>query len=80
MQVQRLEQLSHGDLLPFQLVHDTFSVYAVRLFDEAQQVLLVHAGGCVDVGVHLRRRWRFGSTEVQVISAVVTVSGHERAP
>lgn len=53
MQVERLEQLSHGDLLPFKVVHDTVSVHTVRPLDEAQQMLLVHAGGCVDVSVHL---------------------------
>lgn len=53
VKVERLEQLSHGDLLPFQVVHDTVSVHTVRPLDEAQQMLLVHAGSCVDVSVHL---------------------------
>lgn len=53
MQVERLEQLLHGDLAALELVHDALGVHAVSLLDEAQQVLLVHAGGGVDVGVHL---------------------------
>lgn len=53
VQVERLEQLLHGDLAALELVHDSLGVHAVSLLDEAQQVLLVHAGGGVDVGVHL---------------------------
>lgn len=53
VQVKGLKELLHGDLFPFQLVHDAIGVHAVGLLDEAQQVLLVHAGGGVDVGVHL---------------------------
>lgn len=53
VQVKGLEELLHSDLSPFKVVHDAVGVHAVRLLDEAQQVLLVHAGGGVDVGVHL---------------------------
>lgn len=53
VQVERLEQLLHGDLAALELVHDALGVHAVGLLDEAQQVLLVHAGGGVNVGVHL---------------------------
>lgn len=60
MQVQGLKELLHGDLPALQLVHDAVGVHAVRLLDEAQQVLLVHAGGGVDVGVHLGRQRRGG--------------------
>lgn len=55
MQVKGLKELLHGDLLPFEVVHYTFSIHTVRLFDEAQQVLLVHAGSSMDVSVHLER-------------------------
>lgn len=54
MKVETLKQLPHGDLLPFKKVHDSIGIDAVRLFDEAQQMLLVHAGSSVDVGVHLK--------------------------
>lgn len=60
MQVQGLEELLHGDLLALQLVHYAFGVHAVRFLDEAQQVLLVHAGSSVDVGVDLGRQRRGG--------------------
>lgn len=53
VQVKGLEELLHSDLSPFKVVHDAVSIHAVRLLDEAQQVLLVHAGSSVDVGVHL---------------------------
>lgn len=53
VQVERLEQLLHGDLAAVELVHDALGIHAVSLLDEAQQVLLVHAGGGVDVRVHL---------------------------
>lgn len=54
MQVQGLEKLLHGYFFPVKLVHDAVGIHAVGFFDEAQQMLLVHAGGSVDVGVHLR--------------------------
>lgn len=54
VQVERLEQLSHGDFLPFKLVHNTVSIHTVRPLDEAQQMLLVHAGSSMDVSVHLK--------------------------
>lgn len=65
VQVERLEELLHGDLLPSKVVHNAVGIHAVRLLDEAQQVLLVHAGSSVDVGVHLGpRRGREQITEV----------------
>lgn len=53
VQVQWLKKLLHGYFFPLKLVHDAVSIHAVGFFDEAQQMLLVHAGGSVDVGVHL---------------------------
>lgn len=53
MQVEGLVELLHGDLATFEVVHDPVCIEAVRLLDEAQQVLLVHAGRSVDVSVHL---------------------------
>ena len=53
VQVQPLEQLLQGHVLPVHLPHHALGVHAVRVLDEAQQVLLVHAGRRVDVGVHL---------------------------
>lgn len=65
VQVERLEELLHGDLLPSKVVHNAVGIRAVRLLDEAQQVLLVHAGSSVDVGVHLEpQRGRKKVTEV----------------
>lgn len=63
VQVERLEQLLHGDLAALELVHDALGVHAVSLLDEAQQVLLVHAGGGVDVGVHLGEEREGGGGE-----------------
>jgi len=56
VQVEALEELLQGHVLALQVVDDAVGVHAVRAFDEAQQVLLVHAGGGVDVGVHLQAR------------------------
>lgn len=65
VQVQGLEELLHGDLTALQLVHDALSVHAVRLLDEAQQVLLVHAGSGMDVGVNLGRQRRGGELRAE---------------
>lgn len=54
MQVESLKELLHGDLATFEFVHNTVSVHAVRLLDKAKEVFLVHAGGSMDVGVHLQ--------------------------
>lgn len=55
MQLEGLKKLFHGDLPPFEVVYDAVRIHPVGLFDKAQQVLLVHAGSSVDVGVHLER-------------------------
>ena len=57
MQFEVLEQLLHGDFLALKIVHDAVAVVTVRLLDEAQEMLLVHAGSCVDVRVNLMREW-----------------------
>lgn len=53
VQVEGLEKLLHRYFFPLQLVHDAVGIHAVGLLDEAQQMLLVHAGRGVDVCVHL---------------------------
>lgn len=58
MQVEALEQLPHGDLPAFKVVDDTVGIHAVRLLDKAQQVLLVHAGSSVDMGVNLGNEYK----------------------
>ena len=52
-QVHGLEHLVEGHHLPIDLAHSNLSVRLQAFLDEPQQVLLVHAGGGVDVGVHL---------------------------
>lgn len=79
VQVKGIKELLHGDLLPFQLVHYTLRVHAVGLLDEAQQVLLVHAGGSVDVGVHLEWQER-GSEWVVGVGVVIAPLHHKREP
>lgn len=80
MQVQGLKELLHGDLSPVKFVHNALSIYAVRPLDEAQQMLLVHAGGSVDVGVHLewQRDDREWITRVWGLGGVITLLGHKR--
>ena len=52
-QVHGLEHLIEAHHLPINLAHADLAVSLQTLLDEPQQVLLVHAGGGVDVGVHL---------------------------
>lgn len=53
VQVKGLKKLLHCYFFPLKLVHDAVGIHAVGLLDEAQQMLLVHAGRGVDVCVHL---------------------------
>lgn len=78
MQVEGLEELLHGDLFSFKFVHDTVRVHTVRLLDEAQQVLLIHAGSSMDVGVHLAEIKIEWITDVWSLFVVTTVFGHKR--
>lgn len=55
-QVHGLEHLLEGLAAAALYVHDLLGVLLHGSLDEAQQVLLVHAGGRVDVRVHLERR------------------------
>lgn len=52
--VQAVEHLPQGDLLATLLGHSPVRFCLVCVLDEAQQVLLVHAGSCVDVRVYLQ--------------------------
>ena len=52
-QIHGLEDFIEGHHLPVDLAHTDLPVSLQALLDEPQQVLLVHAGGGVDVGVHL---------------------------
>ena len=59
-QVERLEDLLQSHHPVSVLANRHVTVCLQRLLDEPQQVLLVHAGGGVDVGVHLGRQERVG--------------------
>ena len=52
-EVHGLEDLVKGHDLVVDLAHPDISVRLDALLDEAQQVLLIHAGRAVDVGVNL---------------------------
>ena len=52
-EVHGLEDLVKGHDLVVDLAHPDIRVRLDALLDEAQQVLLVHAGRAVDVGVNL---------------------------
>lgn len=58
VQIEGSKELLHCDFFAFQFVHNTVSIHTVRFLDEAQQVLLVHAGCSMDVGVYLGRQSR----------------------
>ena len=67
-QVHRLEDLVQGHRLPVLGQADgRVGLGLERLLDEAQQVLLVHAGGRVDVGVHLKMRQLYLKTCLVVV-------------
>lgn len=53
MQVERSEKFLHGHFLALQNVHHPIRVHAVGLLDETQKMLLVHAGGSMDVSINL---------------------------
>ena len=59
-QVHRLEDLveGHGLAVPRQ-ADGSLGFGLESLLDEAQEVLLVHAGGRVDVSVHLQNQQHF---------------------
>ena len=71
VQVQPLEQLLQGHVLPVHFPHHALGVHTVRVLDEAQQVLLVHAGRRVDVGVHLPAGW--GTQRVRGLDGFYTL-------
>lgn len=51
--VEVFKHLSEGQLPPALLQHHTVCLRLVGGLDEVQKVLLGHAGGCMDVCVHL---------------------------
>lgn len=79
MQVEGLEKLLHCYFFPLKIVHDAVSIHAVGFFDEAQQMLLVHAGCGVDVGVHLEGAAK-RSEEGRGRGGVITMFGHKGEP
>lgn len=76
VQVKGLEKLLHCYFFPLKFVHDAVSIHAVGFFDEAQQMLLVHAGRGVDVGVHLEGQQR--TEKNRGWSGVLTMFDHKR--
>lgn len=76
VQVKGLEKLLHCYFFPLKLVHDAVSIHAVGFFDEAQQMLLVHAGRGMDVCVHLEGQQR--TEENRACRGVLTIFGHKR--
>lgn len=76
VQVKVLEKLLQCYFFPFKLVHDAVGIHAVGLFDEAQQMLLVHAGRGVDVCVHLEGQQR--TEKNRGGTGVLTMFGHKR--
>ena len=56
--VEVFKHLSEGQLPPTLLQHHTVCLRLVGGLDEVQKVLLGHAGGCMDVCVHLGKERR----------------------
>ena len=61
-QVEGLEDLLESHHPVAVLANRHVTVCLQGLLDEPQQVLLVHAGGGVDVGVHLGRQEKVGGS------------------
>lgn len=53
MHIQLSEKFLQSQALLFSAVDHPVGVNMVRFLNEAQQVLLVHAGSCMDVSIHL---------------------------
>ena len=56
MQLKETEEFLHRHFLALELVHHAVGVHTVGPLDEAKEMLLVHAGRCVDVSVDLQGR------------------------
>lgn len=56
MQIEGFKDFLQGDILALDIMHHSFSIYSVRLLDEAQKMLLVHAGSSMNVSVDLQKK------------------------
>lgn len=56
VQVKRFKKRLHGNFLALQNMHHSIWIHTVGLLDEAEEMLLVHAGGSMDVSIHLHQR------------------------
>lgn len=56
VQMKRFKKLLHGNFLALQNMHHPIWIHTVGLLDEAEKVLLVHAGGSMDVSINLHQR------------------------
>lgn len=56
VQIELLKKLFQSEFFAFGVINYTVSIHTIRLLDETQKVLLVHAGCSMDVCIHLRRQ------------------------
>lgn len=61
MQIEGGEDFLQSYVLALDIVHHSVSIYSVGLLDEAQKMLLVHAGSSMDVSVDLQRKQKRGT-------------------
>lgn len=61
MQIEGSEDFLQGHVLALNIVYHSVSIYSVGLLDEAQKMLLVHAGSSVNVGVNLHTKQKCGT-------------------
>lgn len=54
MQIEGGKEILQGYVFALDIVHHSVSIYSVGLLDEAQKMLLVHAGSSMNVSVDLQ--------------------------
>lgn len=61
MHIEGGEEILQGHVLALDIVHHSVSIYSVGPLDEAQKMLLVHAGSSMNVSVNLQTKQKCGS-------------------
>lgn len=60
MQIEGGKDFLQGHVLALDIEHHSVSIYSVGLLDEAQKMLLVHAGSSMNVSVDLWTKQKCG--------------------
>lgn len=74
MHIQFSEKFLQSQILFFSAVDHSVGIHVIRFLNKAQQMLLIHAGGCMDVSIHLCTHSEEEKPAISHLSS--TVSGH----